>query len=73
MTQKDIVERMEAFTYNLKRGIISIYECEQLMNNVIMDGVLEMPADTAEQNDKRIAAIKKRKRRMWRMLLDATK
>lgn len=73
MTQKEITERMAACTYNLKRGIISIYECEQSMNNVIMDGVLEMLADTAEQNDRRIAAIKKLKRRMWRMLLEATK
>ena len=73
MKQKDITARMEVAIKLLKRGKISIYECEKMMTEAILDGTLEMPCDTYEQQDKRITTARKLKRRMWRMLLEATK
>lgn len=73
MTQKEIVRNMEVQINSLRRGLITIHECETSMTEAILDGILQMPAETAEENDKRIAAVRKLKRRMWKMLLEATK
>ena len=68
-----LVRKMKAIAQQLGRGHLTLHEAEHAMNEAILDGVLEMPSETAEQNDKRIAAVRTLKRRMWRILLDATK
>lgn len=73
MTMKEITLRMQGIAHELKRGLLSIFEAEKAMTEVILDGTLAMKGDTYEDNEKRIAAARKLKRRMWRMLLEATK
>lgn len=73
MTQKAITEKMKRHASQLKAGRMTVYECEKAMTEAILDGVLELPCNTAEENDRRIAAVRKLKRRMWRLLLEATK
>ena len=68
MTQKQIAEKMAQAANNLKRGLITIYECEQQMTEAILTGTLAMGLS---DNDK-IMMARKLKRRMWRMLLEAT-
>lgn len=70
MTQKQVVANMAEAATMLKRGMLSIYECEQAMTNAILDGVL---AIDSLDIDKKIALTRKLKRRMWKMLLEATK
>ena len=69
MTQKQIAEKMAQTANNLKCGLITIFECEQQMTETILTGTLAMGLS---DNDK-IMMARKLKRRMWRMLLDATK
>ena len=73
MNQKEITENLRKCARKLQRGMFTVYECEKAMDEAIMNGVLEMPNETAQQNDMRIAAVRKLKRKMWRMLLEATK
>ena len=73
MKQREMVERMQTIARQLQRGKISVHECETAMNSIILEGLLQYPAETAEQVDKRLALMRKMKRRMWHILLDATK
>ena len=73
MKQKEMIERMQTIARQLQRGMISAHECETAMNNIILEGLLQYPSETSEQVDKRLALMKKMKRRMWRILLEATK
>lgn len=69
MTQKQIAEKMAQATHMLQRGLLTIYQCEQEMNDAILTGVLNMELS----DDEKITVARKLKRRMWRMLLEATK
>lgn len=69
MTQKEVSERMAVHTRHLQRGTYSIHDCESLMNNEIAAAVRNMEGTV----DERIQYERKLKRRMWRMLLEATK
>lgn len=73
MNMKQITEQMREIAAQMKRGKYTIFEAEKAMTEKILDGVLEMPCETGEQNYRRIACSRKLKRRMWRILLDATK
>ena len=69
MTQKQITEKMAQTARLLQRGLLTIYQCEQEMSDAILTGVLNMKLS----DDEKIAMARKLKRRMWKMLLEATK
>lgn len=69
MAQKQITEKMAQTTRLLQRGLLTIYQCEQEMNDAILTGVLNMELS----DDEKITVARKLKRRMWRMLLETTK
>lgn len=69
MTQKEVTERMGLHIKQLQRGLYGIHDCESLLNNEIAAAVRDLEGTV----DKRIQYERKLKRRMWRMLLDATK
>lgn len=69
MTQKEVTERLGLHIKQLQRGLYSIHDCESLLNNEIAAAVRDLEGTI----DERIQYERKLKRRMWRMLLDATK
>ena len=62
------LQKMSAAVRQLKRGLMTIGECEYVINNIIAEAV-----PTTLDADRRIAEIKRLKRKQWRMLLDATR
>lgn len=62
------LQKMSAAVRQLKRGLMTIGECEYALNNIIAEAV-----PTTLDVDRRIAEIKRLKRKQWRMLLDATR
>ena len=73
MTQTAIVAQMQGIAQTMKRGRISIEEAEKAMSETISDNVKKLPGDTFEQVYAKDALRRKLHRRMWRILLDATK
>ena len=73
MTQKEAIERMQPALNLLRRGMISIHECECRINGVASDWMREYRCETEEDYDARLIEAKKLKRKIWRMLLDATR
>jgi hypothetical protein len=62
------LQKMGAAVQQMKKGRMSIGECELVMNNIIAEAV-----PPTMEIDKRIAEIKRLKRKQWRMMLDATR
>ena len=62
------LQKMNAAVQQMKKGRMSIGECELVMNNIIAEAVQPMM-----EIDQRIAEIKRLKRKQWRMMLDATR
>lgn len=62
------LQKMSAAVRQLKRGLMTIGECEYVLNNIIAEAV-PVTLDV----DRRMAEIKRLKRKQWRMLLDATR
>ena len=69
MKQKEVIERLAVHVRHLQRGMYSIHECESLMENEITAAVRSCEGTI----DERVEFERKLKRRMWRMLLEATK
>lgn len=62
------LQKMSAAVQQMKKGRMSIGECELVMNNIIAEAV-----PPTMERDQRIAEIKRLKRKQWRMMLDATR
>ena len=62
------LQKMGAAVQQMKKGRMSIGECELVMNNIIAEAV-----PSTMELDQRIAEIKRLKRKQWRMMLDATR
>lgn len=62
------LQKMSAAVQQMKKGRMSIGECELVMNNIISEAV-----PPTMELDQRIAEIKRLKRKQWRMMLDATR
>jgi len=62
------LQMMSAAVQQMKKGRMSIGECELAMNNIIAEAV-----PPTMELDQRIAEIKRLKRKQWRMMLDATR
>ena len=62
------LQKMSATVQQLKKGRMSIGECEYVLNVIIADAV-----PPTMDVDQRIAEIKRLKRKQWRMMLDATR
>lgn len=62
------LQKMSAAVQQMKKGRMSIGECELVMNNIIAEAV-----PPTMEIDKRIAEIRRLKRRQWRMVLEATR
>lgn len=62
------LQKMSVAAQQMKKGRMSIGECELAMNNIIAEAV-----PPTMEIDKRIAEIRRLKRRQWRMMLDATR
>jgi len=62
------LQKMSAAVQQMKKGRMSIGECELVMNNIIAEAV-----PPTMELDQRISEIKRLKRKQWRMMLDATR
>lgn len=62
------LQRMKAAAQELKKGRMTIGECELAMNTIIAEA-----APPTMDFDQRIAEIRQLKRKQWRMMLDATR
>lgn len=62
------LQKMSAAVQQMKKGRMSIGECELVMHNIIVEAV-----PPTMELDQRIAEIKRLKRKQWRMMLDATR
>lgn len=65
---KEYAERMQFTVRQLKKGRMSIRECETALDGIVM----EVEASIMDV-DLRIEMVRAIKRRAWRMLLEATK
>lgn len=62
------LQKMSAAVQQMKKGRMSIGECELAMNNIIAEAV-----PPTMEIDRRIAEIRRLKRKQWRMMLKATR
>lgn len=62
------LQRMKAAAQVLKKGRMTIGECELAMNTIIAEAT-----PPTMDLDQRIAEIRQLKRKQWRMMLDATR
>lgn len=62
------LQKMSAAVQQMKKGRMTIGECELAMNTIIAEAV-----PPTMELDKRIAEIRRLKRKQWRIMLEATR